>query len=148
MIRRPPRSTLFPYTTLFRSLPSEASHILRVDHHRQRFPAVLNAFPISRGKTPHLATGDGKTAVESSLRPELALPENVAVALTIVGGGAGAEEVHFEVAGELGGSNLRLGQHGGAGLASRENIFGYFAERVAGEGDSIEIGRASCRERG
>src|SRR2546430_13739891 len=70
MIRRPPRSTLFPYTTLFRSLPSEASHILRVDHHRQRFPAVLNAFPIFRGKTPHLATGDGKTAVESSLRSE------------------------------------------------------------------------------
>src|SRR3712207_8285111 len=24
MIRRPPRSTLFPYTTLFRSLPSQA----------------------------------------------------------------------------------------------------------------------------
>src|SRR2546422_6262081 len=24
MIRRPPRSTLFPYTTLFRSLPAEA----------------------------------------------------------------------------------------------------------------------------
>src|SRR2546422_8525949 len=30
MIRRPPRSTLFPYTTLFRSvalLPAEASHL-------------------------------------------------------------------------------------------------------------------------
>src|SRR5258707_8419805 len=25
MIRRPPRSTLFPYTTLFRSVPAEAS---------------------------------------------------------------------------------------------------------------------------
>src|SRR5256885_2674747 len=25
MIRRPPRSTLFPYTTLFRSLPGEAA---------------------------------------------------------------------------------------------------------------------------
>src|SRR6266536_5823127 len=25
MIRRPPRSTLFPYTTLFRSLPSKAA---------------------------------------------------------------------------------------------------------------------------
>src|SRR5260370_5168144 len=25
MIRRPPRSTLFPYTTLFRSLPTETS---------------------------------------------------------------------------------------------------------------------------
>src|SRR5687767_15488525 len=26
MIRRPPRSTLFPYTTLFRSLPNEVTH--------------------------------------------------------------------------------------------------------------------------
>src|SRR5256885_7157484 len=26
MIRRPPRSTLFPYTTLFRSLPSPIEH--------------------------------------------------------------------------------------------------------------------------
>src|SRR3712207_8794600 len=30
MIRRPPRSTLFPYTTLFRSV---GEHRLRVDHH-------------------------------------------------------------------------------------------------------------------
>src|SRR3989442_2012529 len=27
MIRRPPRSTLFPYTTLFRSLPPDASFV-------------------------------------------------------------------------------------------------------------------------
>src|SRR2546425_6363998 len=27
MIRRPPRSTLFPYTTLFRSLPAPASQL-------------------------------------------------------------------------------------------------------------------------
>src|SRR3712207_7079668 len=26
MIRRPPRSTLFPYTTLFRSFPEQAAH--------------------------------------------------------------------------------------------------------------------------
>src|SRR2546430_12128906 len=31
MIRRPPRSTLFPYTTLFRSLPGAALQVLR--HH-------------------------------------------------------------------------------------------------------------------
>src|SRR3712207_8538278 len=31
MIRRPPRSTLFPYTTLFRSA---AHHLRRVIHHR------------------------------------------------------------------------------------------------------------------
>src|SRR3712207_8068366 len=29
MIRRPPRSTLFPYTTLFRSWPSLPRHLLR-----------------------------------------------------------------------------------------------------------------------
>src|SRR5436189_2157162 len=33
MIRRPPRSTLFPYTTLFRS--REVAHVGRVDRHRR-----------------------------------------------------------------------------------------------------------------
>src|SRR3712207_9517079 len=32
MIRRPPRSTLFPYTTLFRSAAVEAGHHLVVAH--------------------------------------------------------------------------------------------------------------------
>src|SRR5256886_13323857 len=32
MIRRPPRSTLFPYTTLFRSLRREAGLAMRLDH--------------------------------------------------------------------------------------------------------------------
>src|SRR2546430_8955531 len=37
MIRRPPRSTLFPYTTLFRSrnLPTESDHVVVVDAHYQ-----------------------------------------------------------------------------------------------------------------
>src|SRR2546422_6048858 len=30
MIRRPPRSTLFPYTTLFRSLLNEEVHLVRI----------------------------------------------------------------------------------------------------------------------
>src|SRR5260370_32493414 len=34
MIRRPPRSTLFPYTTLFRSFA--ARHLLQRDRHHQR----------------------------------------------------------------------------------------------------------------
>src|SRR2546422_11353262 len=35
MIRRPPRSTLFPYTTLFRSLPvRDAHHVEMVDRSR------------------------------------------------------------------------------------------------------------------
>src|SRR3989454_6308226 len=40
MIRRPPRSTLFPYTTLFRSLEAEAlpapGAAVLVDRHRRR----------------------------------------------------------------------------------------------------------------
>src|SRR3712207_8815633 len=44
MIRRPPRSTLFPYTTLFRSLGAQRlaeSHGLRGDHVHER--AALEA---------------------------------------------------------------------------------------------------------
>src|SRR6266496_4947959 len=36
MIRRPPRSTLFPYTTLFRSLPAVDLRGGRVRHQRAR----------------------------------------------------------------------------------------------------------------
>src|SRR2546425_5063902 len=32
MIRRPPRSTLFPYTTLFRSTDGEADRVTRIRH--------------------------------------------------------------------------------------------------------------------
>src|SRR3712207_8422148 len=39
MIRRPPRSTLFPYTTLFRSPAPPAHRLPHCDMHR-RFPAV------------------------------------------------------------------------------------------------------------
>src|SRR5258708_31132898 len=37
MIRRPPRSTLFPYTTLFRSLIFAQNHL-----ERSHFPTALN----------------------------------------------------------------------------------------------------------
>src|SRR5260221_11466637 len=33
MIRRPPRSTLFPYTTLFRSPHNQVSHLAFMGHH-------------------------------------------------------------------------------------------------------------------
>src|SRR2546425_7408217 len=35
MIRRPPRSTLFPYTTLFRSARPAAAHVRRLDPGRR-----------------------------------------------------------------------------------------------------------------
>src|SRR2546430_10479233 len=36
MIRRPPRSTLFPYTTLFRSIPTRVT-VAEGKHHRVNF---------------------------------------------------------------------------------------------------------------
>src|SRR3712207_7821659 len=50
MIRRPPRSTLFPYTTLFRSQPRERTHsTVRVRAQHERVARVL-------------ALGDGRDA--------------------------------------------------------------------------------------
>src|SRR3712207_7586042 len=40
MVRRPPRSTLFPYTTLFRSEPGQARHEELNGVRVYRFPAV------------------------------------------------------------------------------------------------------------
>src|SRR2546428_3681181 len=61
MIRRPPRSTLFPYTTLFRSPPtarkgrSQSSRILRrPDRYRSRTSDCRAAFaPIRRRSEEH-----------------------------------------------------------------------------------------------
>src|SRR5258708_30745949 len=54
MIRRPPRSTLFPYTTLFRSVPT-GGHTHRLAVHAQRRPlrpagdAEKEGRPVRRG---------------------------------------------------------------------------------------------------
>src|SRR4029453_19484761 len=43
MIRRPPRSTLFPYTTLFRSARDEIVHVSFVLKHHQRNDVALRS---------------------------------------------------------------------------------------------------------
>src|SRR2546426_7211865 len=47
MIRRPPRSTLFPYTTLFRSPATDVGPLIRLDHVRRMIDLVDDA--VSRG---------------------------------------------------------------------------------------------------
>src|SRR3712207_6981423 len=47
MIRRPPRSTLFPYTTLFRSASSTTAQA------RERWGTPSLAAPRPRGQPPH-----------------------------------------------------------------------------------------------
>src|SRR2546430_4432853 len=51
MIRRPPRSTLFPYTTLFRShqAPGSAKEVSQED--KRLFPHQEQALPIDRKST-------------------------------------------------------------------------------------------------
>src|SRR5256885_5644419 len=49
MIRRPPRSTLFPYTTLFRSLKLFFARLLRdVQANRTGFPDLVRFWQIGR----------------------------------------------------------------------------------------------------
>src|SRR3712207_7540908 len=57
MIRRPPRSTLFPYTTLFRSLLAQR---LQIDHRSQRSPDQ----PLDLDRSPALLA-DGRLARRS-----------------------------------------------------------------------------------
>src|SRR5687767_15525399 len=50
MIRRPPRSTLFPYTTLFRSRPGREGH--QVGGDGLRLGEVVQREPLARGGRP------------------------------------------------------------------------------------------------
>src|SRR3712207_6372922 len=67
MIRRPPRSTLFPYTTLFRSLVGDDPDLLRdavvlLDDH-------LTALRLQREHVPRLQRGDVDLAGDERLEP-------------------------------------------------------------------------------
>src|SRR5260370_41438894 len=61
MIRRPPRSTLFPYTTLFRSLVAGNHEAVAVGQRKQLFPL---------GQRHHRARGVAGRAHEDQLRSE------------------------------------------------------------------------------
>src|SRR3712207_6872626 len=69
MIRRPPRSTLFPYTTLFRSLRTVIHHHrpdLALAQHRadRRYP------PVGRRREDHRVIHVGRERVPLVLRAE------------------------------------------------------------------------------
>src|SRR2546429_2216658 len=64
MIRRPPRSTLFPYTTLFRSIEVRLAGVPSLDPHNREFSAVVfgegdfHTRTEDRPRPPSLAAGD------------------------------------------------------------------------------------------
>src|SRR3989442_12716226 len=89
MIRRPPRSTLFPYTTLFRSDQLHSEIRRAVDHHR-RPEGVRGAVArlCGRRARPHGAAPE----LVGPARPARALPERSRAVLRrplmpVVGGG-------------------------------------------------------------
>src|SRR5690349_22314948 len=55
MLRRPPRSTLFPYTTLFRSLGVDRPRVLGAERERARVQRVLDRLQRARDHRDELA---------------------------------------------------------------------------------------------
>src|SRR2546430_10500744 len=74
MIRRPPRSTLFPYTTLFRSMWCSASNVLTTDSHflfKNNFTAPSMSATVRNGlvgckKTIDLGLSDNRSEEHTS----------------------------------------------------------------------------------
>src|SRR5256885_12309917 len=62
MIRRPPRSTLFPYTTLFRSAFGKANKVIRIDG---RTNAITAEIPLE-GAPDGVAVDDGAVWVANA----------------------------------------------------------------------------------
>src|SRR3989449_5997144 len=83
MIRRPPRSTLFPYTTLFRSIGIESHNIAREGYRPLDGPAAWNAgtlFPLSSKKVAralNAATGNRPVVILANLSGFDGSPESL-----------------------------------------------------------------------
>src|SRR3712207_7323688 len=66
MIRRPPRSTLFPYTTLFRSQPRAEVHDRDLIAHAVAPPAPRPVHDVPREPARELDVGDAVRAAEDA----------------------------------------------------------------------------------
>src|SRR5690349_3129187 len=64
MIRRPPRSTLFPYTTLFRSTVKDPLRVALGELATQRSARRIGLAPLSADAVARLAAGSGVDPVE------------------------------------------------------------------------------------
>src|SRR2546426_11899384 len=68
MIRRPPRSTLFPYTTLFRSVRLADDHEPRALHPRDDLAVVIGGVA---GVEPAAERGDGAGVEDAEILQEV-----------------------------------------------------------------------------
>src|SRR5260370_30329776 len=73
MIRRPPRSTLFPYTTLFRSMIEALRYLRSASDRRASSAAEIVAEP----KTSHPLTTGFHRSIGTRMRISAALPRTI-----------------------------------------------------------------------
>src|SRR5437899_10107485 len=98
MIRRPPRSTLFPYTTLFRSQEGEPAAEIKEAVRRRRMVLEVGVETVRR---PRLA------GIELGRRDELPAPSDREVGLP-----ADEDVVQLEVVSDPGAGRRALDPHG------------------------------------
>src|SRR2546422_4618902 len=67
MIRRPPRSTLFPYTTLFRSRVGRGLRVRRARQQLQRVPVERDHVRERRQSATHLRSEEHTSELQSRL---------------------------------------------------------------------------------
>src|SRR5256885_13024990 len=87
MIRRPPRSTLFPYTTLFRSLEVGPERRVRVEDRRVDLPvlAVIRLFRLGEGQLPPAILEEAQVLFRTEEHTsELPSPFNIVCRLLLV----------------------------------------------------------------
>src|SRR3712207_9526285 len=87
MIRRPPRSTLFPYTTLFRSGYRKAVRLMRL---AERFRLPVHTFVDTPGAHPGIDAEERGQAEAIARSIETCLSLGTPIVATVVGeGGSG-----------------------------------------------------------
>ena len=110
MIRRPPRSTLFPYTTLFRSIPHVLEEMAAIGANRQRVTARLVGGAAMFGNM--VPAGTIQMGERNLVAARRALnAHNIPVVGEAVGGDFG-RNVHFHVdTGVVSISSVKAGVH-------------------------------------
>src|SRR3712207_9516225 len=131
MIRRPPRSTLFPYTTLFRSYMVQAMNKANI---KPKSPIPGEKFKLGDAVCEILAPNSGEYASTNnySIVMKLTYGKN---SFLFTGDAEALSEKEILAKGfNISCDVLKLGHHG-----SRSSTSDAFLKK--------EIGRASCRER-
>src|SRR3984957_10455024 len=118
--------------------PAETDVVIGIDNLRQIFRSRVGADLGFGNQRPHLTAGDGEAAFRCSLCPDLALAKGVAVALVVIAGRTGGQEVGFNVAGQLEALGIALEEGADAALTTGEVQLGSVRLCCAGIRGGVE----------